>query len=220
MCQNFGLKPKPSDIQLPAKVSAITVSEARPFIPQENQWFKESWRVNSAECRSAVVVANIWIIDYRIAYSLEQEEKAKIEATVGEDVDDESIGGLGRQIRKLSSLATEEFPEEETSKEAKMEAKLQNSTRIQVWTCSGSGLTTAIIDLIFQMQTGTTVPVANSLTSTGNIHYGTSNALFKSNARLQKPDQVMWEACSLVVRQMNTIPISDFWTNEALKIQK
>ena len=64
---------------------------------------------------------------------MEQEEKAKIEATVGEeDEDDESIGGLGRQIRKLSSLATEEFPEEETSKEAKMEAKLQNSTRIQV----------------------------------------------------------------------------------------
>ena len=60
---------------------------------------------------------------------MELEEKAKIEDEV-EDEDDESIGGLGRQIRKLSSLATEEFAEESTV--PKMEAKLQNSTRIQV----------------------------------------------------------------------------------------
>ena len=30
----------------------------------------------------------------------------------------------------------------------------------------------------------------NSLTTAGNIHYGTSNALFKSTARQQKPEQV------------------------------
>ena len=72
-----------------------------------------------------------WIIDYRIAYR-EVEEKAKIEATAAEDEDDESIGGLGRQIRKLSSRATEEFCNDPS--EPKMESKIHHSARIQqVW---------------------------------------------------------------------------------------
>ena len=58
------------------------------------------------------------------------EEKAKIEATAEElDEDDESIGGLGRQIRKLSSRATEEFCNDPS--EPKMESKIHNSARIQ-----------------------------------------------------------------------------------------
>lgn len=43
--------------------------------------------------------------------------------------------------------------------------------------------------------------VTNSLTTTGNIHYGTSNALFRSTARQQKPDQVI-QFCNATLYRM------------------